>query len=136
MNYFFDNSLSLVNYLGWSALKMTQVRTSSHCAMVLEEGPSTINDGCTVIEFLQSNANGGYTPFVGPSLDWVAVRHGTTNGKRIHIPDNTYVPAAGDIDNVPNSHGLCNIGFADGHAEPVTRDFVQNPILHHWDPNY
>jgi prepilin-type N-terminal cleavage/methylation domain-containing protein/prepilin-type processing-associated H-X9-DG protein len=136
MNYFFDNSLSLINYASIPALKMSQVRNSAHCCMVLEEGPSTINDGCTVLEFINFNSTGGYTGFVAGGLDLVAVRHGTASGKNIHVPDTTYLPAAGDVDNVPNSSGLSNTAFADGHAETVTRDFIHSPTQRHWDPTY
>jgi prepilin-type N-terminal cleavage/methylation domain-containing protein/prepilin-type processing-associated H-X9-DG protein len=133
MNYFFDNNIQF-NYPSLPSLKMTQIRNSSHCCMVLEEGPSTINDGCTVCEFINFNSTGGYTGFVGGGMDWVAVRHGCPSGKKLHEPDTTVM--AGDIENIPNSYGQSNTAFADGHAETVTRDFIHSPTLRHWDPTY
>jgi prepilin-type processing-associated H-X9-DG protein len=135
MNYFFDANLQF-NYPSLPSLKMTTIRNSSHCCMILEEGPSTINDGCTVCEFITFNLTGGYTGSVGPGMDWVAVRHGAASGKKIHEPDTTVIPAAGDIENIPNSYGLSNTAFADGHAETVSRDFIHSPTLRHWDPTY
>ena len=138
MNYFFDQGLALVNggsadYLnnGDRPLKITHVRHTSDCIVLLEEGPSTINDGCTVIEFL--TAGPAFSPFVGSSLDWCAIRHGSISGKKIHLPDNVVSAAAGET-TIPNPSGRTNVAFADGHAETVTRQFVHDPILHHWDP--
>ena len=140
MNYFFDlclsaNNVNISNYLGGSPMRMSRVRQSSRCILVLEEGPSTIDDGCAVIEFLQDPGSGPVTeaaPAVAPGLDWCAVRHGGSHA--IHQPDNVYLPAAGDHDNIPNPWGLSNAAFCDGHAETVTREFVHSPTLRHWDP--
>jgi prepilin-type processing-associated H-X9-DG protein len=134
MNYFFDLCLAQYNagpasYLG-AAMRMVHVRHPSSCVMVLEEGPSTVNDGCTVVEFIDPVT---FAPSVGTTLDYAAVRHGS-GGRPIHLPDNVYLPAAGDFDNVPNPKGMSNAAFADGHAETVTRDFIHSPALRHWDP--
>jgi prepilin-type N-terminal cleavage/methylation domain-containing protein/prepilin-type processing-associated H-X9-DG protein len=137
MNYLFDNGIQY-NFPTMPSLKMFSVRHPSNCVMILEEGPSTINDGCTVLEYFGTTLRGTIdfnAPLVNAGMDWVAVRHGN-DGKALHEPDNVYLPAAGDIDNVPNSHGKCNVAFADGHAETVTRDFVHSPLLHHWDPRF
>ena len=136
MSVFFDQSVQYVNseitdYLHGAPLKMGKVRHPSSCVMVVEEGPSTINDGCTFIEFLDNNNN--YAPSVIPQYtDWVSVRHGSA-GRKIHVPDNGYIPSV-DFDNVPNSQGRSNAAFADGHAETVTRQFIHSPELRHWDP--
>ena len=150
MSIYFDQGAMYVNaeiagYLGNAPLRMQRVRHPSETVMCLEEGNSTINDGCTFLEFLQSNGTIGqpsctYTPNVATpaantrsSLDLAAIRHGT-QGRAIHNPDYVYVPGAGDYDGIPNPQGRTNVAFADGHAETVSRDYVHSPTLHHWDP--
>ena len=145
MNFFFDQSLAAANlwaanYLGGGpanpvSMKLVRVRHASDCILMLEEGPSTINDGCTVIEFVDTGVPGVFTPFVGASMDFAAVRHGSM-GRAIHLPDNAYNAAAGDQENIPNSSGMTNVSFCDGHAATVSRRFVHSPAQHHWDPLY
>ncbi len=150
MNIYFDQGAMYVNaeiagYLHNKPLRMQKVRHPSDTIMVLEEGSSTINDGCTFCEFLQSNGTiglptctytanvGGFSEGAKSSLDLAAVRHGS-QGRAIHYPDYIYKPSAGDYDGIPNPQGRTNVAFADGHAETVSRDYVHSPVLRHWDP--
>ena len=151
MSIFFDQGVQFCNpeftgYLNGSPLRMQKVRHPSETIMVVEEGSSTINDGCTILEFMTTvkawtpTSPGIYTPTVGTPgngiqsyLDMTSVRHGSM-GRPIHLPDNVYRPDAGDYDNIPNPQGRTNVAFADGHAETVSRDYVHSPTLRHWDP--
>ena len=135
MNVFFDLQAEYINsqftdYLHGAPLKMGKIRQPSHCVMILEEGPSTVDDGCTVLENIDTKNN--FAPSVTDAEDWVAVRHGSA-GRLLHEPDNVSV-AGVDYDGIPNTEGRSNAAFADGHAETVSRDFVHSPILRHWDP--
>jgi prepilin-type processing-associated H-X9-DG protein len=38
------------------------------------------------------------------------------------------------IDKFFNAAGRGNVVFADGHADYVSREYLQYPPLHHWDP--
>ena len=135
MNYFFDAGLSVNNaawqWIGSAPMKMARVRTSSACIVVLEEGSSTINDGCTITQVISGTLPGPLTPSVTSGMDLAAVRHGSM-GRPVHLPGTAM--AVGDFDNIPNTEGMTNVGFCDGHAATVTRDFVHSSTLRHWDP--
>ena len=137
MNYLFDAGLavggSAYTWIGGAPMRMARVRHSADCILVMEEGATTITDGCTIRQAFSGGLQGQQSSYVSAGMDLAAVRHGSM-GRPVHLRDTTYLPADGDFDNVPNPQGMSNAGFCDGHAETVTRDFIHSPALHHWDP--
>ena len=149
MNVYFDSGLlnattaygvQEANYMGGSVIKMARVKHSFSTVMVMEETINTINDGVSVVDTV--NSINGTDPTsanitVGP--DYLSVQH-DQNAKR---PDNVaslysspLLTGRDKTDNMFNSQGRGNVCFADGHADYVTREYVQLPTLHHWDPTY
>jgi prepilin-type processing-associated H-X9-DG protein len=136
MNYALDsmldkapaNGAQSVEYLG-GIIKMTRVRRSAEVCMVLEETEATINDGASVIDTV-IGANG--TPSPGP--DFLSVRHDRTAS----LPDTTAGPFTGydATVGIKNARSRGNIAFCDGHADYVTREFLQSAKSKHWDPTH
>jgi prepilin-type processing-associated H-X9-DG protein/prepilin-type N-terminal cleavage/methylation domain-containing protein len=126
MNYLLSDRIQIAApqtfaWMGNRTVKTTSIRQSSTTVMMVEESSSTINDG----NFGAVSIFGTVTP--GP--DWLAVRHDTN----VHHPDDRY--SGKDTENIPNTRGRGNVSFCDGHAEYVSREFVQYPTLQHWDPS-
>jgi prepilin-type processing-associated H-X9-DG protein/prepilin-type N-terminal cleavage/methylation domain-containing protein len=132
MNYLLSDELALAapqsySWMGNQVVKIGSIRQSSETVMIIEESAATINDG----NFGAVSIFGGPgLESVTPGPDWMAVRHDFN----AHRPDFQYT--AKDSENIPNTKGRGNVAFCDGHAEYVTREFVQYPILRHWDPTH
>ena len=121
---------SFYAYLGNQAAKMTSVRHSSNCIMMLEESELTVNDGATIVCAITQSGN-SFSLDPGSGNDFLAVRHDS----KAHHPDNQFIYGR-DIDGIPNSSARGNVVFCDGHCEFVTRDFAQSATLRHWDPSF
>ncbi len=139
MNYLLSDQVAGVDpvayaWMGYRAAKNTSIRHPSSTVLMLEESEVTINDGaCAVVGFASNAAGPGISNNIslvaaGAHSDWLAVRHDSL----VHHPDNVY--SSKDTENIPNTHGQGNAAFCDGHAEYVTREFIQYPPLRHWDP--
>lgn len=142
MNSLLDDRLAAVvsiggAWLGNPPMKLPRIHNPSTTALMIEESELSIDDGhCSLVGF-----NSGA---VGPSGqldisqvyagssggDFLAVRHDST----VHHPDNVMSPR--DFDGIPNTKGRGNVAFCDGHADYVTRDFIQAPMQRHWDPSF
>lgn len=147
MNVYFDNALDQpinANVMGGpesaymnGVIKQSRVRHPSSVAMVLEESGMSINDGVSVMDTM--NNMGDRLPTPGP--DYLSVRH----DRQAKLPDtfgdaNTVASKGVTLTGIDktdgffNARGRGNVCFADGHVDYVTREFVQLPSLHHWDP--
>jgi prepilin-type processing-associated H-X9-DG protein len=130
--------------------QMHRIHSPSSTVMFLEESERTINDGYTSLEMVPMGAvtsTGKNVSAVMPrdsGGDLLSTRHDGT----VHLPDNVFVAARDTIPNalsgawnsepycIPNLHGRGNVCFCDGHADWVTREYVQRPDLRHWDPSF
>ena len=149
MNVYFDSGLlnaitaygvQEANYMGGSVIKLVRVKHSSSTVMVMEETINTINDGVSVIDTVNSITGTDPTTAnvtVGP--DYLSVQH-DQNAKKPDSVASLYssplLVGRDKTDNMYNSQGRGLVCFADGHADYVTREYVQLPSLHHWDPRY
>jgi prepilin-type N-terminal cleavage/methylation domain-containing protein/prepilin-type processing-associated H-X9-DG protein len=136
MNYLLDSNFE--NYAGTGSaafmggvVKISHIRHSSNLVLMAEESSATIDDGCFT---LISVGNGNYS---NPSLDvdYLSVRHDSSAKKpdtlaAISGPKSGYDASVG----IYNARGRGNVGFCDGHADYVTREFVASPTLRNWDP--
>ena len=139
MNGMLSSNLKAVDPQGYAyfgrTAKMASIRRSAETIMVLEESQNTINDGETTMVGI-TGSTGAFTITPGgqiaagnpPNGDWLSVIHDPHAPK----PDNKY-DASRDKNNISNSRFKGNVGFADGHCEPVTRYYAHNNIEKHWD---
>ena len=132
-----NNSLpggpNAVQWMGGRVLKMNRVRSPSSCVMMLEESAASINDGYTTLVYIPAGATStSQITFGDTGHDRIAVEH---DAQARYPDDGNYMPPK-DKDLVPNSaaRGICV--FCDGHADWVTRQYVQSPLLRHWDPSF
>jgi prepilin-type N-terminal cleavage/methylation domain-containing protein/prepilin-type processing-associated H-X9-DG protein len=88
----------------------------SHCILIIDESPQTIDDGCWAWQ-----GSYGQDPPGGGQANVMANRHDKFNAEAINNP------------NDPNS-GRGNAAFCDGHVELVPR--VDSWIQSFWDPTY
>jgi prepilin-type N-terminal cleavage/methylation domain-containing protein/prepilin-type processing-associated H-X9-DG protein len=132
MNYLLSDQVQYAapisyTWMGSQTPKMVSIRKSSETVLMLEETSQTINDGnMGMVSIVGSSGMQG----VEVGTDLLAVRHDT----RVHNPDSQI--AGSDIENIPNTRARGNVAFCDGHAEWVTREYVQYPLLRHWDPTH
>jgi prepilin-type N-terminal cleavage/methylation domain-containing protein/prepilin-type processing-associated H-X9-DG protein len=121
-------------------VKAGRIHSPSNKVLMLEESEITINDGSTILVDFSSTANppplssaiaGGLDATSLGQGDWLAVRH----DPQVHHPDNNYNSKDyGTPYPIPNTRGKGNVVFCDGHADWVTREFVQSPQLQNWSP--
>ena len=86
----------------------------------------------STVEFSAGGGSGGANSdgtYIG---DWLSVRHDNTR----RTPDNLYVDTKDEGLNIPDCGARGNVVFCDGHADFVTREYVQSPLLRHWDPTW
>jgi prepilin-type processing-associated H-X9-DG protein len=139
MNYLLDSDLQAayiaagdpthMDWMGGTA-KMSRIRHPSETVLFVEESSGTINDGeCYLIQ------NAGTTPS-SSGADFLAVRHDHT-AKLPDTPDNPPPLTGADVTNgMYNSIARGNVSFCDGHADYVSRNYVNSPTLRHWDPTH
>ena len=122
MNFLLDSNLN-ASWMGGS-MKMARVKHSSDTILMLEEGAATVNDGICVM----ANTGGQ----IGP--DFLSVIH----DKSAKLPDNTTGSLTGydQTAGMKNARAKGNVGFCDGHADYVTREFAHSPNGRHWDPTH
>jgi prepilin-type N-terminal cleavage/methylation domain-containing protein/prepilin-type processing-associated H-X9-DG protein len=132
-----------VAYMGGTVMKLPRVRHPSGCEMFIEESIETIDDGYCSIVGISGPASGsggsgttqvvnGWLVYPGDSgTNWLNVWH----DKTAHLPDATLKTSEQAL-GIPNPNAKGNVVFCDGHSEYVTRAFVGNPILRHWDPTF
>ena len=137
MNYLLDCKIvagsDIAKYVG-GPMKISRVRHPTECALMAEESEQTANDGWWV----SANVSmAGSTPNYSVSGDYLAVRHDRT----AHHPDDVAIAA---IDTIPGTTDVManfgkkgNVVFCDGHAESVTRAYLQGVRgARHWDPTW
>ena len=111
------------------------IRFPSTTVMVLEESPASINDGATALVGFNDIENPGDASTASPGgngqgTDWLSVEHDPA----ARHPDDTL--GAGDTGGIPDTQARGNVVFCDGHADWVTREYVQTPSFRHWDPTF
>ena len=142
MNFILSDKVGIASpdAIAWMSGQIAQlhrVHSPSSTIMFLEESERTINDGYMTLVGISDGAvaNGAKDiTQVSPrdvGGDLLAVRH-DSNARH---PDNIPIPSDPD-QRLPNHAARGNCAFCDGHAENVTRDYAQNPILRHWDPTF
>jgi prepilin-type N-terminal cleavage/methylation domain-containing protein/prepilin-type processing-associated H-X9-DG protein len=121
MNYLLDCN---IGRYGGTVYKISQVRHSADCVMIVEEGKSTINDGICVIP-------------AGPGVatDFLSVVHDHT-AKFPDTPDVGPLTGYDQTVGIFNARARGNVTFVDGHADYVTREYAQSTTFRHWDPGH
>jgi prepilin-type N-terminal cleavage/methylation domain-containing protein/prepilin-type processing-associated H-X9-DG protein len=136
MNYLLESNIALYTNPSWMGgiSKMPRIRHASDVVMMAEENTLTVNDGLFV---LISNPSGGTpgntsSPSYGP--DYLTSRHDhpakTPDNPNAGFSLSGYDQTAG----VLNARSRGNVVFCDGHADYVTREYVNSPAQRHWDP--
>ena len=133
MNYLLSCQLAVVDANAWTfcgmqAPKLARVHLSSQKVMMMEESEVTINDGTIAVVGFNGTALSNVVPGGTTGSDWLAVRHDT----QVHRPDNKI--SGNDTLNIPNTKSRGCVVFCDGHADWVTREYVQSPQLQNWSP--
>jgi prepilin-type N-terminal cleavage/methylation domain-containing protein/prepilin-type processing-associated H-X9-DG protein len=103
--------------------KITAVALSSEKVLIIEEDESTVDDGYATIYPFPPAATG--VPSTTAQTNLLAIRH-----------DRSHKPQPDTITNtnpVPNGQLKGNVGFCDGHAEFVNRDYAHS--AYHTVPN-
>ena len=125
------------------AVRVARVHNPTAVPLFVEESEQSIDDGHFSIEGFNAGAivNGirnlsavypGSTGSTGTlsGRNFLSVRHDPV----AHRPENTLVGAYETNLQLPNARGRGNVAFCDGHADWVTREFIQSPALQNWDP--
>jgi prepilin-type processing-associated H-X9-DG protein len=142
MNYLLDSNIEIqrtdsgkpYGAYAWmgEVAKLSSIRHSSDCFLLVEESSATINDG----QFIGVNSPGPASAGTTVSgSDYLSVRHDRT-AKLPEKPESVASSGGADfLARVPNARCRGNAAFCDGHADYVTRQYVNDPLLRHWDPS-
>jgi prepilin-type N-terminal cleavage/methylation domain-containing protein/prepilin-type processing-associated H-X9-DG protein len=114
MNAYFDCNNAMV--YGSTIYKISQVRHSSSCLLMVEEGAATINDGLCAL-----------------GSDFLSVVHDRT-AKLPDLPSTGVRVGYDQAVGIFNARARGNVSFVDGHADYVTREYVNSGALGHGDP--
>jgi prepilin-type processing-associated H-X9-DG protein len=112
----YNNDSTGNHHQAYHAAKINQIRNPSSKLLMMEEDPSTIDDGnLKAGQYPPPNANGQMFP--GPA-NLLSIRHDSHGA----IPDTTYYNAsANTFSQLPNPGRRGNVGYADGSVRSTAR---------------
>ena len=126
-------------WMGGQTAKLASVRHTSTTVIMMEESFQSLDDGFMSVVGMSLGATGGTNGNDisqvypgGSGANWLSVVHDRT----AQYPDQN-PPNVSNLNGfIPNANCKGNAVFCDGHAEYVTRAYVQTPVLRHWDPSF